>query len=355
MRTIKGPALLIAQFARDEAPFNTLPAIAGWMAGLGYKGIQLPSWDPRFVDLRRCAESQDYADEIRGVLKENGLEPTELSTHLQGQLVAVHPAYDALFDGFAPPEVHGNPKARQAWAVEQVTLAARASRRLGLDVEATFSGSLGWPFFYPWPQRPEGMIEEIFAELARRWTPILDAHEEAGVDLAFELHPGEDLFDGDSFEQFLDAVDGHPRCAINYDPSHFIKQALDYVGFIDVYHERIKGFHVKDAEFRPTARQGVFSGYRPWLKRAARDRSLGDGQVDFGQVFSKLAEYDYAGWAVYEWEDCLKDAQRAAAEGAPFIASHIIEVAQHSFDDFAASGADRGAVRRALGMAEDAA
>jgi sugar phosphate isomerase/epimerase len=350
MRTIKGPALLIAQLADDKPPFNSLRTIAEWAAGLGYKGLQLPSSDPRFIDLARCAESQSYADEITGTLRAFGLQVTELVTALQGQLVAVHPAYDVVYDGFALASVHGNPTARQAWAVEQMKLAATAARRLGIKAVQTFTGSLAWPYVYPWPQRPAGLVEEAFAELAKRWRPILDAFDAAGVDVAFELHPCEDVFDGETFEQFLDALGNHPRCNINYDASHFIKQGLDYVEFIDFYHTRIKGFHVKDAEFRPSGRQGFYSGYRPWLKRAARDRSLGDGQVDFKQIFSKLAEYDFAGWAVYEWEDCLKHPEEAAAQGAPFIAAHIIRVTDKVFDDFAATGTGSGVVRKILGI-----
>jgi sugar phosphate isomerase/epimerase len=350
MRTIKGPALFIAQLADDKPPLNSLPAIAKWASGLGYKGLQLPSTDKRFIDLARCAESQTYADEIVGTLRACGMEVTELATALEGQLVAVHPAYDQMYDGFAPPHVRGNPKARQAWAVEQMKLAAKASRRLGLKAAQSFTGSLGWPYVYPWPQRPAGLIEEIFAELGKRWRPILDAFDAAGVDIAFEPHPGEDVFDGETFEQFLEAVGNHPRCNINYDASHFIKQGLDYVAFIDIFHTRIKAFHVKDAEFRPTGRQGFLSGYRPWLKRAARDRSLGDGQVDFRQIFSKLTEYDFPGWAVYEWEDCLKHPEEAAAQGAPFIASHIIRVTDKTFDDFASIGAERNAIRSIIGM-----
>src|SRR5881227_108944 len=275
MKAIKGPAVFLAQFAGDAPPFNTLPAIAGWAAGLGFKGVQIPTWDRRLFDLERAADSQTYCDEVKGTLAERGLQVTELSTHLQGQLVAVHPAYDTAFDGFAAPGVRGKPEARAAWAVEQVKLAARASRRLGVTEHATFSGALAWPYLYPWPQRPAGLIEAAFDELAKRWRPIFDAFDDAGCSVAFELHPGEDLFDGVTYEMFLERVDNHPRCCLNYDPSHFLLQQLDYLEFIDIYHERITSLHIKDAEFRPTGRQGVYSGYQPWIDRAGRFRYLG--------------------------------------------------------------------------------
>jgi sugar phosphate isomerase/epimerase len=350
MRTIKGPAIFLAQFAGDRAPFNSLPAIAGWAGGHGYKGVQIPSWDARLFDLSKAADSDAYCDEVKGTLQDAGLEVTELSTHLQGQLIAVHPAYDDAFDAFAPPAVHGNPKARQEWATEQMRLAARASRRLGLDASVSFTGALAWPFVYPWPPRPAGLIDTAFAELGRLWKPILDAYEEAGVDLCFEIHPGEDVHDGITFEMFLARAGDHPRCCINYDPSHFLLQQMDYVGFIDVYHERIKAFHVKDAEFNPSPKQGVYSGFQPWLWRAGRFRSLGDGQVDFGAIFSQLAAHDYGSWAVLEWECCLKNPEDGAREGAEFIAQHIIRVTETSFEDFAAGGSDEAANRRMLGI-----
>ncbi|WP_404478456.1 sugar phosphate isomerase/epimerase family protein [Novosphingobium sp. BL-52-GroH] len=350
MKTIKGPAIFLAQFAGDAAPFSSLDAIAGWAAGLGFKGVQIPTWDGRMFDLAKAAGSQAYCDDIRAVLDRHGLVPTELSTHLQGQLVAVHPAYDLPFDGFAVPEVRGNPAARQAWAVEQVTLAAKASANLGLATAVTFSGALAWPYFYPWPQRPAGLVEEAFTELARRWTPILNAYDAAGIDLAYEIHPGEDLHDGATFECFLEAVGGHARANILYDPSHMVLQQMDYLAFIDLYHERIKAFHVKDAEFRPSGRSGVYGGYQGWIDRPGRFRSLGDGQIDFKAIFAKLAAYDFAGWAVLEWECALKHPEDGAREGAPFIRDHIIRVTETSFDDFADSGTDHAANRAMLGL-----
>jgi sugar phosphate isomerase/epimerase len=350
MKTMKGPAIFFAQFAGDQAPFNSLAGIAEWAADLGYEGVQIPSWDGRLFDLKRAAESDAYCDEVKGTLNDAGVVLTELSTHLQGQLVAVHPAYDAGFDAFAAPEVRGNPKARQEWAVQQMRYGAQASRRLGLDAQVTFSGALAWPYLYPWPPRPAGLIETAFDELAKSWQPILNAFDEQGVDVCFEIHPGEDLIDGATFEMFLERVGNHPRCCINYDPSHFLLQQLDYLGFIDVYHERIKAFHVKDAEFNPSPRQGVYSGFQPWLNRAGRFRSLGDGQVDFVGIFSRLASYDYDSWAVLEWECCLKHPEDGAREGAEFIAAHIIRVTESAFDDFAAGAADKAANRRMLGI-----
>lgn len=350
MRTLKGPAIFLAQFAGDDPPFNSLDAIGRWAASLGFKGVQIPSWDGRLFDLARAAESRAYCDEVRGTLAKYGLELTELSTHLQGQLVAVHPAYDTAFDGFAPEPLRSNPRARQDWAVQQLRFAAKASRNLGLDAHATFSGALAWPFVYPWPQRPTGLVETAFTELAARWRPILDAFEDQGVDVCYEIHPGEDLHDGATFERFLDAVGNHARCNILYDPSHFVLQALDHLAFLDIYHTRIRAFHVKDAEFRPNGRVGVYGGYLPWVDRAGRFRSLGDGQVDFKSVFSKLAQYDFRGWAVLEWECCLKHPEDGAREGAAFIRDHIIRVTEKAFDDFASAGTDEAANRSMLGI-----
>ncbi len=350
MKTIKGPAIFLAQFMGDEAPFNSLEGVCKWAASLGYKGIQIPTWDARLIDLKLAAESKGYAQELKSIVASFGLEITELSTHLQGQLVAVHPAYDLMFDNFAPDEVKGKPKERQKWAVQQVLWAAKASENIGLKASVTFSGALMWHTVYPWPQRPKGLVETGFKELAKRWKPILDAYDESGVDLCYEIHPGEDLHDGVTFEMFLAQLKNHKRANILYDPSHFVLQQLDYLQYIDFYHERIKMFHVKDAEFNPSGRVGVYGGYQDWANRAGRFRSLGDGQVDFAGIFSKLSQYDYEGWAVLEWECCIKSPEQGAAEGAPFIQDHIINVTEKAFDDFAGGAADEKLNKKILGL-----
>ena len=350
MKTLKGPAIFLAQFMADEDPFDNIESMATWAANLGFLGIQVPIGNPAFIDVAKAAQSKDYCDELAGRVRECGVEITELSTHLEGQLVAVHPTYDRLFDGFAPGELHGRPAERTKWAIEQVKLAAKASANLGLSSHVTFSGALLWPMMYPWPQRPAGLVDTGFKELAARWRPILDVFEDSGVDCCYEIHPGEDLHDGITFERFLDEVDGHPRANILYDPSHFILQQLDYLAFIDIYHERIKMFHVKDAEFNANGRAGVYGGYQDWVDRPGRFRSLGDGQIDFRSIFSKFAAYDFDGWAVLEWECCLKHQEDGAREGAEFIRDHIIRVTDKAFDDFAASGSDEAGNREVLGL-----
>ncbi|MHA7875403.1 sugar phosphate isomerase/epimerase family protein [Roseivivax sp.] len=350
MKTIKGPGLFLAQFAGDAAPFNSWDGITRWAADCGYAGVQVPVWDSRLVDLDQLAVSQDYRDEWIGTARANGVEVSDLSSHILGQLVAVHPAYDAWVDGFAAPEVQGKPKARTDWAVDRVKKALTASKALGIGQHVTFSGGLAWPFVYPFPQRPEGLVETAFDELAARWRPILDHAEDCGVDLCYEIHPMEDLHDGISFEMFLEKLDGHARCNMLYDPSHYVLQCLDYLDNIDIYAERIKMFHVKDAEFNPTGRQGVYGGYQSWVNRAGRFRSPGDGQVDFGAVFSKMAANDFDGWAVVEWECCLKHPEDGAREGAAFVRDQIIRVTPHAFDDFAGGEVDAETNRKLLGL-----
>ena len=348
MAHIKGPAIFLAQFMRDEAPYDDIKTLGEWAAGLGYKGVQLPTWDPRVIDLDRAAESKAYCDEYRGMLKERGLEPTELSGHLQGQVLAIHPAYEVMFQPFYPEGLADAERAE--WATGELEKVIRASANMGLGNIPTLSGGFAWHLVYPWPQRPEGIIEEAFGELAKRWKPLLDMARDWGLVFTYELHPGSDVYDGATYEMFLDFLDGHPAACLNYDPSHFLLQQLDYLDFIVRYGDRIKAFHVKDAEFRPSGRVGVYSGYQPWTERAGRFRSLGDGQVDFTRVFTMLTEAGFRGWAVLEWECCVKSPEQGARESAPFIARHIIETTDVAFDDFAGGETDVARNRKILGL-----
>jgi len=350
MRTIKGPAIFLAQFLDARSPFRSLDEVCAWAASLGYLGVQMPTQRPDIFDLRRAAQSREYCSDVLEAVGRHGLVITELSTHLQGQLVATHPAYDELLNAFAPFSTHGDKAKRTAWATEELVAAAAASANLGLTTHATFSGSLAWPYFYPWPQRPDGLIDMAFVELARRWRPILDAFDAVGVDVCYEIHPGEDLHDGVTFELFLEKLDQHPRANILYDPSHLHLQGIQYLEYLDIYASRIKAFHVKDAELRPNGRSGVYGGYQAWIDRVGRFRSLGDGQIDFKAIFSTLARNDFPGWAVLEWECALEAPDEGARKGAAFIRDHIIHVTNRAFDDFASGSPDAPTLRRLLGL-----
>ncbi len=350
MKTIKGPGIFLAQFVGDKEPFNNLKNICEWASGLGYKAVQIPTWEEGLIDLKKASESKAYCDEIKGTVNETGMEISELSTHLQGQLVASHYSYDKMFDVFAPKTLHGNVKGRTEWAIDQLKHASNASKHLGLTEIATFSGSLLFHTMYPWPQRPKGLVETGFKELAKRWEPILNHFDNNGVDVCYEIHPGEDLHDGVTFERFLNATKNHSRVKILYDPSHFVLQQMDYLKYIDHYHEFIKMFHVKDAEFNPNGKSGVYGGYQDWIDRPGRFRSLGDGQVDFKSIFSKLSQYDFDGWAILEWECCIKSPEQGAMEGSKFIKDHIIEVSEKAFDDFASGETDQKHINNILGL-----
>lgn len=348
MKRIKGPGIFLAQFLRDELPYNTLANIGNWVASLGYKGVQIPTWDSRALDLNKAAESKTYCDDIKGLLGEMDLQATELAAHLQGQVLAMNSVYKDAFSGFYPPGLSDTEIVN--WATDQLKKTITASAHFGLNAVPVLSGGFAWHMVYPWPQRPQGLIVEAFKELYKRWRPVLDYAGEQGQTIAFELHPGSDLFDGATFEYFLEINSNHPAVCLNYDPSHFVLQQLDYLEFIKIYGERITAFHVKDAEFNPDGRVGVYGGYQDWARRAGRFRSPGDGQVDFVQVFSLLAEAGYTGWAVLEWECCIKSPEQGAREGAPFIAGHIIETTDVAFDDFAGGESNSTRNRKILGL-----
>lgn len=348
MKTIKGPGIFLAQFLRNEAPYNTLESITEWTGVLGYKGVQIPTWDRRIFDLDKAAGSKNYCDEYKGIVAGKNIEIIELASYLHGQVLAMHPAYSQMFQPFYPDGYSLN-QAKE-WAADQLLKTIRASVNFGTNNISVLSGGFAWHMVYPWPQRPDGIIEEAFSELAKRWKPILDEAEHHGITIGYELHPGSDLFDGVTYEMFLDKTDHHPAACLTYDPSHFILQQLDYLQFIEIFHQRIKAFHVKDAEFNPTGKTGVYGGYQSWLKRAGRFRSPGDGQVDFKRIFSLLTEYGYEGWAILEWECCIKSPETGAAEGAPFIQRHIIEATSVAFDDFAGGNTDSKRNREMLGL-----
>ena len=183
MAAIKGPAVFLAQFLRDVPPFNTLENICKWFADLGYAGVQIPGWDRRVIDIDQAATSNTYCDELKGKLAGFGLSITEVAAYLVGQVLAIHPAYEAGFAGFHPSGLRGT--ARTEWAASEVRKYIEASAKLGLRNVPVLSGGFAWHLIYPWPQRPPGLIDEAFKELARRWRPLLDYARDRGCAARF--------------------------------------------------------------------------------------------------------------------------------------------------------------------------
>ncbi|MCZ8122381.1 MAG: sugar phosphate isomerase/epimerase [Magnetospirillum sp.] len=351
-RGMKGPGLMLSQFIGAASPYDSLPGLARWARGLGYEGLQVPVHDPRILDPFALAADPAAARALVARLDGEGMAIGELAAHRAGQLMAVHPAYDALADAFAPDSVRGDPAARRALAERTLIAAIDAAAHLGIGKVVTFTGALAWPFFYPWPPAPPGLFERAFDELAARWRPIVAHAEALGVDLLFEPHPGEDVHDGTTFARFLDRLDGAARVKLLFDPSHMLIQRIDYLGFIDAWRDRIAGFHVKDAEFVPSAQSGVYGGYADWRARPGRFRNPGDGQVDFKAIFARLAGIGYDGWATLEWECCFKSAEQGAREGAPFIRAHMIDAPARAFDAPLRRKLDDATLDRILGISK---
>jgi sugar phosphate isomerase/epimerase len=348
MKTIKGAGIFLAQFLNDDAPYNDILSICQWVKSLGYEGVQIPTWDSRAIDLNKAANSKTYCDEYRGKLSDIGIEIIELASYLQGQAMGMAAPYEVLFQPFYPKGY--NDKQRVAWATEELKKTVLASKNMVTKHISVLSGGLAWHLAYPWPQRPTGLIDEAFEEMAKRWLPVLDFAHEHGITFGYELHPGSDLFDGATYLRFLEKVNHHPAACLTYDASHFHLQQMDYVAFIEIFHARIKAFHVKDAEFRPNGLVGVYGGFNDWRQRAGRFRSLGDGQIDFKRIFSVLTDVGYDGWAILEWECCIKSPEQGAKEGAPFIKNHIIEATQRTFDDFVKTESNKNSNRKILGL-----
>ncbi|MEO1011390.1 MAG: sugar phosphate isomerase/epimerase [Bacteroidota bacterium] len=345
---MRGPGIFLAQFADDVWPFNAIEPFAQWAADLGYKGVQIPTWDTRLFDLEKAASSKTYCEDYLSILDKNGLELCELASYLQGQVLAMHPAYQKLFQAFYPKGL--NARQSMVWATEQLEKTIQASIHFGTTNISVMSGGLAWPYIYPWPQRSAGLVDDAFSELVKRWMPILDKAKNQGVTFGYELHPGSDLYDGATFQRFLEMTNGHAAVGLTYDASHFLLQQLDYIHFIQLFGNRIKAFHVKDAEFLPNGLTGVYGGYLDWKQRAGRFRSLGDGQVDFSRIFTELSLKGFSGWAIMEWECCIKSSEQGAREGAPFIQNHMIQASERSFDDFAKSETDKGLNKDILGI-----
>jgi sugar phosphate isomerase/epimerase len=363
--TIKGPAIFLAQ-GYGKPGWSTLAECAKTAGSLGYKGMQVQLWKGGPIDLNNAATSAEYCQEQQGIATEAGCPIVELANHCDTQLVVCGQAYFPLHKGLAPEALRGSPSDVAEWALGRAKKSASAARNFGFDTVAAFSGTSIFHTVYPWPQRPAGLVEAAMNHLASSWMPAFDHAKELGVKYCFELHPGEDLMDGTTFEMFLQYVKDHVACCILLDLSHFALAAMAkkaMLAYIKKFKDRIKMMHVKDGEFFSNENGGVYGGYLPWHKRQGRFRSLGDGQIDYQAVFDLVGrELGLDLCSTVEWEDCAgKGWKQGVREGVDYVnawTNQTQEPQQTSaeahedgaFDDFAATDCDAVLIGELLGI-----
>lgn len=367
--TLQGPAIFLAQ-GYGKPGWSTLRECAESSAALGYKGMQVQLWEGGPVDTALASTSKDYCDEQQGIATEGGCPIVEGANHVEGQLVFTGPVYQDLFRGFAPQSLqkaHWSEVAQ--WAMVRMQQTVRAARNFGFDRVAAFPGTAIFHTMYEWPQRPKGLVTAAMNALAAAWQPVFDTADEVGVDIAFEVHPMEELHDAATFAQFKEHTNDHGRATVLLDLSHQVLAGMrqeHLEDFVRNLAEWIRMFHVKDAEFLPNGWSGAYGGYQPWKKRPGRFRSTGDGQIDYLAIFNLLKQLGITGlWSTVEWECAFKSWLQGVAEAATCV-QHWMDgkaapptaepaASDDTFDDFVGGGEeDPELIAKILGISAGA-
>jgi sugar phosphate isomerase/epimerase len=296
-----------------------LKQLAPMAKDFGYDGLELAAWGDH-IDIEQAARSKGYCEDRRAILAESGLDAWAIGNHLSGQLVCDN--IDERHFAFGPPQLKGDAKGLQKWAVKMQTTAAKAAANMGIKVVTGFTGSPIWHLLYSFPPVMPGQIDAGYKSFAKTWKPILDVYGELGVKFALEVHPTEIAFDIASAQRALDALDGHPAFGFNFDPSHFGYQGVDYVKFIRTFSKRIFHCHVKDAWWgHGDGTVGVFGGHTNFAdpRRFWDFRSPGHGDIKFEEIIVALNDIHYAGPLSVEWEDSRMDRCHGAREACAFV------------------------------------
>lgn len=312
-----------------DLPFQSICEKA---RNFGYDGIEIACWGDHF-EVNKA--DQGYCDNRREILSKYGLNTWALSTHLVGQAVCDN--IDQRHKSILPDYIWGDGDAEgvRQRAAEELVKTAEAAKRLGVGVVNGFTGSSIWHLMYSFPPVSHEMIEEGFADFARRFKPIMDEYQSLGIRFALEVHPTEIAFDIASADRALKAIDNHPAFGFNYDPSHFGYQGVDYVEFIYKFAEKIFHVHMKDVGWSPFPTQaGVFGGHLDFgdRRRYWDFRSLGHGNIDFEEIIRALNRIKYAGPLSVEWEDSGMDREHGATEACEFVRNVDFPASDIAFD-----------------------
>jgi sugar phosphate isomerase/epimerase len=285
----------------------------------GYDGLELACWGDHF-EVAKADEK--YCRAKKELLARYGLKVFAISNHLVGQ--AVCDRIDQRHKGILPDYVwaDGYPESVRERAAQEMIKTAEAAARLGVPVVNGFTGSPIWHLLYSFPAVSQAMIDDGYAEFAKRWKPILDNFQKAGVKFCLEAHPTEIAFDIVTAQRTLKAIDNHPAFGFNFDPSHFGYQGVDYVKFVYTFAEKIYHVHMKDSWWSDVpADAGVFGGHTEFGSKGRYwdFRSLGHGKVNFEEIIRALNRIGYKGPLSVEWEDSGMDREHGAKEAAEFV------------------------------------
>jgi len=321
-----------------DLPFEKLCAMA---AEWGYDGLEIACWGDHFEVDRALAED-DYVERRRQILADHGLQVWTISNHLVGQAVCDDPI-DERHQGILPGRIwgDGDPEGVRQRAAEEMKDTARAAAKLGVDTVVGFTGSSIWHTVAMFPPVPPAMIERGYQDFADRWNPILDVFDEVGVRFAHEVHPSEIAYDYWSTVAALEAIGHRPAFGLNFDPSHFVWQDLDPVGFLWDFQDRIYHVDCKEAVKQLNGRNGRMGSHLPWgdPRRGWDFVSTGHGDVPWEPVFRMLNAIGYDGPISVEWEDAGMDRLVGGPDALAFVRKLTqIEPSEASFDAAFSSG-----------------
>jgi sugar phosphate isomerase/epimerase len=309
----------------------SLEAVCEKAKAFGYDGLELGI--PSHLDVRNTDPA--YYQGIKDLLKKYDLSLHTISTHLIGQAVCDN--ITIRHKEILPESIwgDGDPEGVRQRAAENLIQTAHAAKALGIDTVVGFTGSSIWHLLYSFPPVSAQMIEDGYADFARRFKPILDEYQGLGIRYALEVHPTEIAFDTYSARKALDALDNHPAFGFNYDPSHLGYQGVDYVGFIYEFSDRIFHVHMKDVYWSDTPKRvGVFGGHVTFgdPERYWNFRSLGRGKINFEEIIRALNSTGYNGPLSVEWEDSAMDREQGAIESCQLVKSVDFKPSALAFD-----------------------
>ncbi|MEU0966223.1 sugar phosphate isomerase/epimerase family protein [Streptomyces sp. NPDC005917] len=321
-----------------DLPFEDVCRLAGkW----GYDGLEIACWGDHF-EVDKALADDDYIPRRRALLEKYNLRCWTLSCHLTGQAVCDHPI-DERHRGILPARIWGDgePEGVRQRAAQEIKDTARAAAAFGVKTVVGFTGSSIWHTVAMFPPVPPEMIERGYADFAARWNPILDVFDEVGVRFAHEVHPSEIAYDYWTTVRTLEAIGHREAFGLNFDPSHFVWQDLDPVGFLWDFKDRIYHVDCKESVKRFNGRNGRLGSHLPWAdpRRGWDFVSTGHGDVPWEACFRMLNSIGYDGPISVEWEDAGMDRLIGAPDALKFIrALTAIEPSAQSFDSAFSSG-----------------